>query len=677
MPTAAASAPVVHGVSLFTRSGKPRSRYSPEDRLRLLGATQADLDAFIALFCPCRPLYATTRRDSDDPRSWTTPRGRLPDSEVLRHLCGDLTPGINPRWIAPRSWEVTEWIGLDVDYRGDREDFLRRCGTVMQALRDLGVPEAAVLESKTPSGGRHYRFFLTGKVLVEDVPKVFAMVRLTEASGQIEIFPRRNKGMRLPFGYIPGRKHDPQEWLRFIRAYRRGKFPKVSWLTCLQKAEAMFRETLHGGAPRAVAPARIAEAAPGPAASPRRSRAPLRVLGIPRQLQASGAAVAGGDAGRYRELLSRPAADPSEVTELWNLGIRLEGTRVEATKRLAWHLVCARGLSAMAATTQLVEWVYDTGRETSKDVRADLRRGKRSVEQETVRIVKWMADKHQMIPPLEQDKNHFSKAEVDRLRERLGDRVKDPAIVSVALNFLRFAKLHGTPTTDGWSVQVAVNGVIRRWPGCRGMNYKPLINALTDCGIVQMTREKRQSANGTGRPRTYLVCVPPELRIGATMNLAEAELYAGRNTSEEGITESAVPRVEVAPYRYMRSISSTPRGQTKFEEGEARQERKVTPRSSVPDRNILATAYEPSRLEQAEAIAFARLQRRVAVGPRRIKGVSGTVPSHRPRAMIVPIVRSGWGNERRGHRLGRHRHRWLRPPPWSPTSADDEERNEP
>lgn len=675
---ATASLPAVrNGVTLVTCSGTPKTRYSIEERLKLLGATQADLDATIALFCPGRPLYATTRRGSSDPRAWTTPRGRLTEAEVLKHLTGNLTPGVNPRWVAPRSWEVTRWIGLDVDYRGDQEDYMQRCAKALEALALLGVPKSAILESETPSGGRHYRFFLTGKVLVEDVPKVFAMVGLTEASGQIEIFPRRNKGMRLPFGYLPGRKHHSQKWLRFIRAYRRGKFPKVSWLTCLQKAEALFRETLHGGAPRAVAPARIAEAAPGPAASPRRSRAPLRALGIPRRLQASGAAVAEGDASRYRELLSRPAADPSEVTELWNLGICLEGTRVEATKRLAWHLVCARGLSVMDATTQLVEWVYGTGRETSKDVRADLRSGKRSVEQETVRIVKWMADKHQMIPPLEQDKNHFSKAEVDRLRERLGDRIKDPVIVSVALNFLRFAKLHGTPTADGWSVQVAVNGVIRRWPGCRGMNYKPLINALTDCGVVRMTREKRQSANGSGRPRTYLVCVSPELRIGATMNLAEAELYAGRNTNEQGITESAVRRVEVAPYRYMRSISSTPRRQTKFEEGEARQERKVTPRSSVPDRNILATAYEPSRLEQAEAIAFASLQRRVAVGSRRIKGLSGTVPSHQPRAMIVPIVRSGRENEGCGHRLGRHRHRWLRPPPRSPTSADDEERNEP
>ena len=222
--------PAINGVSLLTRAGKPKSRYSAGERLQILGATQADLNATIKLFCPNGPLYAATRRNSDDPRDWTTPRGRLPDSEVLRHLTGNLTTGINPRWVAPHSWEATRWIGIDVDFREDRDDFKRRCDFVIQALGKLGVPNEAILKSLTPSGGRHYRFFTTKKVRVTDIPPVMAMVGLHESSGQIEIFPKLNKGMRLPFGYIPGREHNPRQWLRFIRAYRRGKFPRMNWL---------------------------------------------------------------------------------------------------------------------------------------------------------------------------------------------------------------------------------------------------------------------------------------------------------------------------------------------------------------------------------------------------------------------------------------------------------------
>ena len=214
----------INGVSLLTRAGKHKSRYSDEERLLILGAKKSDLDATIKLFCPDRPLYAATRRDSDDPRAWTTPRGRLSDSDVLRHLTGNLTPTINPRWIAPHSWEATRWIGIDVDYRGDRDDFKRRCELVIRALGTLGVPEHALLKSVTPSGGRHYRFFTTKKVRVRDIPQVMRMVGLNEMPGQIEIFPKLNKGMRLPFGYIPGQEHAPRKWLRFIRAYRRRKW---------------------------------------------------------------------------------------------------------------------------------------------------------------------------------------------------------------------------------------------------------------------------------------------------------------------------------------------------------------------------------------------------------------------------------------------------------------------
>ena len=506
----------INGVSLVTHAGKPKSRYSAEERLRILGGTTADLNATIKLFCPDGPPYAATRRDSEDPRAWMTPRGRLPHSEVLRHLTGNLTPEINPRWVAPYSWEATWWIGIDVDYRVDREDFERRCELVIQALGNLGVPEAAILKSITPSGGRHYRFFTTRKVRVSDIPLVMAMVGLHESPGQIELFPKLNKGMRLPFGYIPGRKHDPRKWLRFIRTYRRGKFPRVNWLDCLQRAAQHANAELNDEVNR---PSVNAVNIVRPMCEVQRRRITrVNVLGIPKRQRTTQPNQANQSKDRYRELLSRPFTNPSEATELWNMGICAEGTRNEATKRLAWHLLFARRLPLKEVANKLVEWVYETGSQTSADVRADKNRGTRKVEEETRQIVQWMVDNHTATDAPKHDLSCFSVEELRAILKTLHESAACE-LVSVALSFLRFAKLHGAPQANGWLVQISVNGVIRKWPGCRGMKYKPLINALKACGLIELTKEKRQSSNGTGRPRTYLILIQPELRTGAAMSL--------------------------------------------------------------------------------------------------------------------------------------------------------------
>ena len=73
----------------------------------------------------------------------------------------------------------------------------------------------------------------------------------------------------------------------------------------------------------------------------------------------------------------------------------------------------------------------------------------------------------------EQDLSRFSVKELEAIQKTLREATTDEALVSVALSFLRFAKLRGGAQDDGWMVQVAVNGVIRKWPGCGGMKYKP------------------------------------------------------------------------------------------------------------------------------------------------------------------------------------------------------------
>ncbi len=594
------SPPAINGVSVVTRAGKPKSRYAAEERLRILGATQADLNATIRLFCPGRPLYAATRGKSDDPRDWTTPRGRLSDSEVLRHLTGNLTPGINPRWVAPHSWEATWWIGIDVDYRGDRDDFQRRCEFVIQALGNLGIPSNAILKSITPSGGRHYRFFTTRKVRVSDIPQVMAMIGLHESSGQIEIFPKLNKGMRLPFGYIPGKEHDPRKWLRFIRAYRRGKFPRMNWLDCLQRASQHANAELNGevghcgvNAVTIVRPACEVQ---------RRRVTRVNVLGIPKRLRTTQPNPADQSKDRYRELLSRPITNPSEATELWNMGICAEGTRIEATKRLAWHLLFVRRLPLKEAANKLVEWVYETGCQTSADVRADKSRGTRNVEEQTRQLVQWMVDNHTATDAPEHDLSRFSVEELKAILEKLHESATDE-LVSVALSFLRFAKLHGAPQANGWLVQVSVNGVIRKWPGCGGMKYKPLIEGLKACDLIEVTREKRQSSNGTGRPRTYLIRIQPELRTGAAMSHKDAiELAAQsvRPSQEAGMTTLSHDN-NMNTYR--RSIPPSSSEEMRKIKGEAGQERiQVEDQSTTPYAHSTNTSFR-----QAEAAGLAEL----------------------------------------------------------------------
>lgn len=545
----------INGVSLLTRTGEPKSRYSPEERLQILGATDEDLDAFVELFCPDGPGYAITKAGSGDPRNWTTPQGRLNRDLILHHLVGNLTPNIPPKWVAPRSWEVTRWVGLDVDFRRDRLDFQQRCGRALQALRELGVSRAAILESETPSGGRHYRFFLTRKVQVADIPGVFAMVGIKEVAGQIEIFPKMKKGMRLPFGFIPGKVHDPSRFVNFIRAFRRGEIWRVDWYDCLRRAcdiqAAAYRRAQESAPTQAPLKSESAQ-------SKTVQRAPNKpfIMGVPKHLKKLGFTHSPQHVSRYVTLLSQSFSSQEEANELWTLGILEKGTRTEVTKRLAWHLLVVRRHSVEDATTILTEWVYRTGKTTSHDVEEDNARGTRKVAEETARIVQWTAAHRQ--PATIQDRNLISREEVESVVQMLGDRATDKALVLVALNFLRFVKLKGTESSEGWTAMVAVLGVIRRWPGCDGMRYKPLIDALRDSGIIRMTREKKQSPDGKGRPRTYLMTVPPRLRAGASMSVEEALQYALERARSKRVNESTTGRDVVESNRYRGIISPLP-----------------------------------------------------------------------------------------------------------------------
>ena len=208
----------------------------------------------------------------------------------------------------------------------------------------------------------------------------------------------------------------------------------------------------------------------------------------------------------------------------------------------------------------------------------------------------------------EQDLSRFSVKELEAIQETLREATTDEALVSVALSFLRFAKLRGGAQDDGWMVQIAVNGVIRKWPGCGGMKYKPLIDSLKKCGLIEVTRNKRQSSNGTGRPRTYLIRVQPELRTGAAMSHEEALQFTARSVRavQAADMKTLSPVNNVNTYR--RSIPPTSSEEMRKKKEEAGQECiQVKNRSMQLGNNSPDADPMLNRFRQAESARLATL----------------------------------------------------------------------
>ena len=203
----------LNGVSLYTKAGRPKSRFSDQERLRILGATEEDLDAFIALFCPGRPLYAITRADSNDPRNWITPRGRLSKWDVMNHLLGNRLPIKNPRWVAPRCWEVTRWVGIDVDYRnGQKSDFIRRCRILRKVLRMLGVSSEHLRIDRTPCRGQALSILSHAPYSSTGNREPLSSGGHRGMSGQIRVVPSANQRNTIAL-WIPARPGVPRQGL--------------------------------------------------------------------------------------------------------------------------------------------------------------------------------------------------------------------------------------------------------------------------------------------------------------------------------------------------------------------------------------------------------------------------------------------------------------------------------
>lgn len=276
---------------------------------------------------------------------------------------------------------------------------------------------------------------------------------------------------------------------------------------------------------------------------------------------------------------------------------------------MAWHLLVARRLPVVEAADRLVEWVYQTGQQTSKDVRDDVAHGTRKVEKWTRGVIQSLAKCPRQVNSIEKDRTHFSVAEVDAIRNLLGAKALDSSLLSVACSFLRFAKLHGEPQPTGWLVQIAVNGVIRKWPCCSGMKYKPLIEALKTAGVIELTRERRQTTNGTGRPRTYLIKVRPEFRAGAEMSQEQALRHASQSACTGEIECVTASRCEPSRNTYRMIYHPTSSEKMRKINEEVEQDRSHVERgSSTTSGRMNVLDYR-----QAETARLARLSTHDAV----------------------------------------------------------------
>lgn len=482
----------INAVPLFTRSGSPRHRFTFEDKLRILGCSEEQLQAFADLFVPRRTHFAIRRATADDLGHWIEGRGFLYLEDIARHLIGARLPGVRPLWIAPRAWDWTRFVAVDVDNRGDLQDFQERCKLVETAIERMGVTRQFWLVMPTPSGGRHYYFFTDHRVRTAEIPDVLAMVGIRTTRGRFEVFPSTSFGLRLPFGHLPGHFHDPEAWIKFISH----PLESVSWERCKCHAIDYANQRQRRTDPEAQRPARNID----------QMQIHRQTMHVKKQCAAS--AIGDPTLQRYRSLLSQPINSPSEIEELWQLGIREDGTRHQAMSRIAWNLVFVKGLPEKKAVNRLASWAYRTGAQTSKTVSLDLEHGTQTVEQDARDLVCHYLSLGKRVGAVAPAV--FNRQELTAIRSRISDRSRSyrRSYACFLLQFLKFAKGYGASRSDGWECSIAAAGVMRTWKRCSGCRYKRYLDWALQDGIIHKTREKNQTDDRTGQPRTFVMYVP-------------------------------------------------------------------------------------------------------------------------------------------------------------------------
>ena len=491
--------------------GQQLRESAAEQRRRLLG-NENELQEFIKLFVPRRKTYISQLETDGERRDWKTVHHWLSDDDVVRHLLGNRTPSKNIKWVGVFSWEKTGRVIVDVDYRGDRDDFNWRCCKVEKVLSRLSVRDEHLLKIPSPSGGRHYYFFLRQKVDVDVIRCVLGMAGLQHAPGQHEIFPSTANGVRLPFGCVSGQGHDPDRWAQVTCDVVEGRIPRVDWNSCSKRAAAIWERP----PPRWLV-----------RSNPRRT-AGHTDIGLPID-------VANG-VPRSKQTTLQTITSVEDAKKRLELGIQTEGTRCGVTNQIAWHLVFACNLDEQEAADFLVDWVYKTGRYTSKDVVVDRERKTRRVEAQTREIVAWYALRRSNggRSTRRVATKQFAVSELDEISKGslgVAKRLRCHQ-VRFGLNLLRLAKACGEFKSDRWEVRAATKEVLRKWKGCSGMRYKERLDAACRTKLVSVTKGAWHNPRGRGRARTFGIHVPAVSEEDETLTYDDALKYLVRRVED-------------------------------------------------------------------------------------------------------------------------------------------------
>lgn len=576
---------------LLTKGGLPKSRYSLKEKLKILDpssgedAVVARLNEFLGLFCARKQGGIVTLRGKGA-SSWTAFRGSIGVSQVIDHLLANLISNRDPIWYGSRGGRLCQYFCLDIDtdrfshkilvdenpdwptfsigeYQrqiseiGSRFSsnesklpFHERCKQVHSALRRMGINPLnprSVLVQQTPGGGLHFYVFLDKLYFQYQVEDLLKDAGLRNVKGSIEIYPSERQGLRLPFGLVPGRQHQPQAWIQFIDDVRNGRIIRHTLQGCYEALARHYRShTRRISSVKNSRPAIDQTSLQEPSSDSCGFRPPENQSEKNASLQISNQI--SERQIRYQSLLNGIRSKEDSM-ELLRIGIRIPGTRTAALKKIAEHLIWFRRYSGVDAATLMIKWAMRPGH-ASVDIESDLKNGTVIVENQIMAMCRWYESHRSPSKSiLPNSVEQFSFRELDSLKTSLR-KLSESERFNQAIflvHFLRFAKRYGKRVENGigWDSSPAIRQVVRRWPGCHHMNYKDRINHAISSGCISIIRESLYRLNGKGRARTYRLFVPVvdlsecELTDNQAVSyLTEAIVY----NSEKPLTENALPK---------------------------------------------------------------------------------------------------------------------------------------